>query len=60
MFCNILGLLPGGFTVTSHIIVTFAIALAIFLMINVIGFMKHGWHYFTILLPKGTSFKKEF
>ena len=54
MFCNILGLLPGGFTVTSHIIVTFAIALAIFLMINVIGFMKHGWHYFTILLPKGT------
>ncbi len=51
---NSFGLLPGGFTVTSHIIVTFALALFIFILINIIGFTRHGLHYFSILLPKGT------
>jgi F-type H+-transporting ATPase subunit a len=54
MLCNGLGMLPGGFTPTSHIIVTFAIALFVFVVINIIGFVKHGTHYFSILLPKGT------
>jgi F-type H+-transporting ATPase subunit a len=47
-------MIPGGFTATSHIVVTFTIAILLFVVINIIGFAKHGWHYFSILLPKGT------
>ena len=54
ILCNCLGMIPGGFTATSHIIITFAIAAFLFIMINIIGFMRHGIHYFSILLPKGT------
>lgn len=54
MLCNGFGMIPGGFTATSHIIITFAVALFLFILINIIGFTKHGLHYFTILLPKGT------
>jgi F-type H+-transporting ATPase subunit a len=52
--CNGLGMIPGGFTVTSHILVTFILAMVVFLAINFIGFFKHGLHYFSILVPKGT------
>lgn len=54
MLCNEFGMIPGGFTATSHISITFAVALFLFIMINIIGFAKHGLHYFSILLPKGT------
>jgi F-type H+-transporting ATPase subunit a len=54
MLCNALGMLPGGFTPTSHIVITFVVALFVFIMINIIGFVKNGMHYFNILLPKGT------
>ncbi len=52
--CNLLGMFPGSFTVTSHIIVTFAIAAFIFIAVTLIGFIKHGFSYLSILLPKGT------
>lgn len=54
MLCNAFGMIPGGFTATSHIVVTFAIALALFIFVNIIGFAKHGLHYFSLFLPKGT------
>jgi len=54
ILCNSLGMIPGGFTATSHIIVTFAVALILFIFINIIGFAKHGLHYFSLFLPKGT------
>jgi F-type H+-transporting ATPase subunit a len=50
---NLLGMLPYSFTVTSHIIVTFAIAGGVFLMITAIGFMKHGLGYLKLFLPEG-------
>ena len=52
--CNLLGILPLGFTVTSHIIVTFAISMVIFISVTVIGFKHQGIHFLHILLPKGT------
>lgn len=52
--CNILGMIPYSFTVTSHIAVTFAIAMALFIFITVFGFIKHGMHYLSIFLPEGT------
>lgn len=52
--CNIMGMLPYAFTVTSHIIVTFILAAVIFLGITAIGFYKHGLKYLRIFLPAGT------
>lgn len=51
---NMLGMLPYGFTYTSHIIVTFAMAFLIFIGVTVIGLVKHGLHFFHFFLPPGT------
>lgn len=56
LLCNLLGMLPYGFTVTSHIIVTFALAIMIFFMVTIIGFINHGIHFLSIFLPKGTPY----
>ena len=53
LFCNVLGLLPGAFTVTSHIIVTGAMAVFVFLMVTVVGIVRHGLHFFTYFMPQG-------
>jgi F-type H+-transporting ATPase subunit a len=42
LFCNLLALLPGSFTVTSHIAVTGILALAVFFTVVVLGFIKNG------------------
>lgn len=54
--CNALGLIPYTCTVTSHIIVTFGLALSTFIGINIIGLRKHGLHFFSFFLPKGSPF----
>jgi F-type H+-transporting ATPase subunit a len=53
LFCNVLGLLPGAFTVTSHIIITLALALVVFLGATAIGFAKHGAGYLKLFAPAG-------
>ena len=53
LFCNMLGMIPYTFTVTSHIIVTFALAAFIFIAVTVIGFVKHGAGYLKIFVPSG-------
>ena len=45
LFANFLGLLPMAFTVTSHIAVTGVLALAVFLTVTTIGFVKNGAHF---------------
>ncbi len=42
VFSNVLGLLPGAFTTTSHIAVTAVLAMAVFLTVTLMGFIKHG------------------
>ena len=54
LFGNILGLMPYGFAFTSHIIVNASLALFIFVAVTIIGFARHGFHYFSLLCPKGT------
>lgn len=54
LFCNLFGMIPTSFTVTSHIIVTFAMAGAIFIGVTVIGFIRHGAHFLSLFLPAGT------
>ena len=51
---NMLGLLPYSFTFTSHIAVTFAMALVVFIGTTVIAFAKHGVKFFGFFLPHGT------
>ena len=51
LFCNMVGMLPYSFTVTSHIIVTFVLAAAIFIGVTVIGFIKHGIKYLELFVP---------
>ena len=56
LFCNMVGMLPYSFTVTSHIIVTFALAAIVFIGITIIGFIKHGIKYLELFVPKGVPF----
>jgi len=51
---NVIGLFPYAFTVTSHLAVTGAMALAVFAAVIVIGVMRHGLHFFSLFVPEGT------
>ncbi len=53
LFCNMFGMIPYTFTVTSHIIVTFVLASFIFIGVTVIGFIKHGFGYLKLFVPSG-------
>lgn len=50
---NLLGMIPYTFTYTSHIIVTFGLAAFVFTTVTIIGFVKHGLHFFSLFFPKG-------
>ncbi len=50
---NMLGMIPGSFTFTSHIIVTFTMALFVVVSVTIIGLAKHGMHFFSFFVPKG-------
>lgn len=52
---NVIGLIPYSYTITSHLIVTFAIATFVFLGINIITAQRHGVKMFSLFLPAGTS-----
>ncbi|MGY8959128.1 MAG: F0F1 ATP synthase subunit A [Alphaproteobacteria bacterium] len=51
---NLLGMVPYTFTSPSHIVVTFALAFVIFIGVTVLGFAKHGMHFFSFFVPPGT------
>lgn len=53
LFGNLLGLLPHSFTFASHIIVTFFMALVIFLFVTILGFAIHGAHFLRMFFPHG-------
>ncbi len=53
LFGNLFGLLPYSFTFTSHIIVTFVLAMFIFLFVTLIGVFVHGFKFFGLFVPKG-------
>jgi F-type H+-transporting ATPase subunit a len=53
LILNMLGLIPYSFTVTSHIIVTAALALTVFLTVLGYGLIRHGFHFFNLFVPKG-------
>jgi len=54
LFCNLLGLVPGLYTVTSQIVVTAAFALLVYSMSVVVGVALHGIKFLGMLIPPGT------
>ena len=53
LFGNMLGMLPYSFTFTSHIIVTFVLAMFVFLLVTLLGIFIHGFKFFGLFVPKG-------
>ena len=53
LFANMFGLLPYSFTVTSHIAVTFAMAIVVIGGITLLGLFKHGLGWFKLFVPSG-------
>lgn len=53
LFGNLFGMIPYSFTITSHIIVTFALALLVFLGVTVIALLRHGTKFFGYFMPSG-------
>lgn len=55
--CNLLGLIPwvGAFTPTSHVVVTFGLAMIVFVTVCVVGFWHHGLHFFSLFWPKDAN-----
>ncbi len=53
LFGNMLGMVPYSFTFTSHIAVTFAMAMVVFAGVTILGLAKHGMHFFTLFVPPG-------
>jgi F-type H+-transporting ATPase subunit a len=50
---NIVGIIPYTFTISSHIIVTFSLALLVFLTVIVYGFYRNGLKFFKLFVPSG-------
>ena len=53
LLSNFLGLIPYSYTVTSQIIVTFALAAVVFVGVTIVGIAKHGTHFLRLFVPEG-------
>ncbi len=53
LFSNVFGMIPYSFTVTSHFAITIVLAMFFFIVITIIGFMRHGLHFLSLFLPAG-------
>ncbi|MGA8444408.1 MAG: F0F1 ATP synthase subunit A [Roseiarcus sp.] len=51
VICNLIGIIPYSFTVTSQIIVTAAFALLVFFTVVIVGIKDHGLHFFKVFVP---------
>lgn len=51
---NLLGMIPGSFTFTSHIIVTFTLGVLVITSVTIIGFVRHGWRFLRLFYPQNT------
>lgn len=52
-FANMIGMFPYAFTVTSHIVVTFALAITVFIGVTLTGFILHGPRFLKVFVPSG-------
>ena len=52
LVCNLIGMVPYSFTVTSHLIVTLALSLTVYIGVTWILFREHGFHALSLFLPQ--------
>ncbi len=52
-FTNTLGLIPGSFTPTSHIIVTVTMSTFVMSLVTIVGFVRHGFGFLRLFVPSG-------
>ncbi len=52
VICNLIGLFPYSFTVTSQIIVTATLALLVFFTVVIVGIKDHGLQFFKVFVPQ--------
>src|SRR3954447_1889131 len=50
---NLIGIIPYAFTISSHIVVTAALALLVFFTVLIYGFYKNGLKFFKLFVPSG-------
>jgi F-type H+-transporting ATPase subunit a len=50
---NLIGMVPYSFASTSHFVLTFSLSFTIVLGATILGFQKHGWAFFSLLVPAG-------
>jgi len=61
LFANLLGMMPVAlvgahpFAVTSHLTITGVLAIASFAIVLIVGFAKHGFHFFSLFVPHGVK-----
>jgi ATP synthase subunit 6 len=55
LFCNLIGLIPYSFTLTSHLIITFFLSFSVFIGVNLIGFERHTFALFSLIIPANSS-----
>ena len=53
LVANLIGMFPYFFTVTSHVVVTFALAMLVIGTVIVYGFMKNGFGFLKLFVPEG-------
>jgi F-type H+-transporting ATPase subunit a len=53
--CNLLGLLPFSFSITSQLVITFALAIVVILVVLAVGFSRHGLHFLKLFVPSGIT-----
>lgn len=53
LVANLFGMFPYFFTITSHIIVTFALAMLVILTVIIYGFMRNGMSFLKLFVPSG-------
>jgi F-type H+-transporting ATPase subunit a len=49
---NLLGMIPYSFTFTSHIIVTFSLAVLVIVCVSMVGILRHGWRFLRLFYPE--------
>lgn len=54
LLCNLIGMIPYQFTLTSHIFITFSLSFLVFYGLNHIAIKKHKYKYLGLFLPSGT------
>jgi len=55
LICNVIGLVPYSFTLTSHSCVTLTLSMTVFMGFSIICARDHGLHMFALFLPPGSS-----